>query len=204
MTEVLILAPAQSRRERLQRVLRQAPRIHVAGVATSFPFLRSMMDSTPANVVLIDAESLADSGSIHDWLMELLELIPAVVLGSAPDSVTVNRFLRADAGALLRGDASSEQIIHAINGVAAGLLTFDGALVLSNDAGNILAEKLTPRETEVLHLLAEGLVNREIATRLDISEHTIKFHIRSILGKLGASTRTEAVTLGLRSGLIEL
>jgi two-component system, NarL family, response regulator YdfI len=65
-------------------------------------------------------------------------------------------------------------------------------------------EELTPRETEVLRLLADGLPNREIAERLHISEHTIKFHIRSILGKLGASSRTEAVTLGFRSGLIEL
>jgi two-component system, NarL family, response regulator YdfI len=53
-------------------------------------------------------------------------------------------------------------------------------------------------------LLAEGFGNREIANRLDISEHTIKFHIRSILGKLGASTRTEAVTRGFRAGLIDL
>jgi DNA-binding NarL/FixJ family response regulator len=53
-------------------------------------------------------------------------------------------------------------------------------------------------------LLADGLGNKEIAARLGISEHTIKFHIRSILGKLGASSRTEAVSRGLRSGLIEL
>jgi DNA-binding NarL/FixJ family response regulator len=204
MTEVLILAPAQSRRDRLQRVLRQAPGIHVAGVTTSFPFLRSMMDRTAADVVLIDAESLPDSAAIHDWLLELLDLMPAVLLGSAPETAVVNRLLRADAGALLRGEASTEQIIQAINGVAAGLLTLDGSLLPSNEAGAVLCEKLTPRETEVLRLLAEGLVNREIAARLDISEHTIKFHIRSILGKLGASTRTEAVTLGVRSGLIEL
>jgi DNA-binding NarL/FixJ family response regulator len=67
-----------------------------------------------------------------------------------------------------------------------------------------LAEPLTPREREVLGLLGDGLGNREIAARLNISEHTIKFHIRSILGKLGASSRTEAVSRGLRSGLIEL
>jgi len=66
-----------------------------------------------------------------------------------------------------------------------------------------ISEELTSRETEVLRLLAEGSSNREIADRLDISEHTIKFHIRSILGKLGASTRTEAVTRGFRAGLID-
>ena len=54
------------------------------------------------------------------------------------------------------------------------------------------------------HRLAEGLVNKDIAARLDISEHTVKFHISSILDKLGASTRTEAVTLGIRRGLIPI
>ena len=65
-------------------------------------------------------------------------------------------------------------------------------------------EQLTPREGEVLRLLADGLGNKDIAVKLGISEHTIKFHIHSLLGKLGAASRTEAVTRGLRSGLIEL
>jgi DNA-binding NarL/FixJ family response regulator len=67
-----------------------------------------------------------------------------------------------------------------------------------------LAEPLTPREREVLQMLASGLVNKEIAAKLSISDHTVKFHVASILGKLGASTRTEAVSLGFRRGLILL
>jgi two-component system, NarL family, response regulator YdfI len=65
-----------------------------------------------------------------------------------------------------------------------------------------LAEPLTPREIEVLRWLAEGLGNKEIAARLNISEHTAKFHVASIMGKLGATSRTEAVTLGIRHGLV--
>ena len=67
-----------------------------------------------------------------------------------------------------------------------------------------LSEEITSRETDVLRMLAEGLVNKEIAARLGISEHTVKFHISSILDKLDASTRTEAVTLGIRRGLIPI
>jgi DNA-binding CsgD family transcriptional regulator len=67
-----------------------------------------------------------------------------------------------------------------------------------------LSEEITSRETDVLRMLAQGLVNKEIAARLGISEHTVKFHISSILDKLGASTRTEAVTLGIRRGLIPI
>lgn len=65
-------------------------------------------------------------------------------------------------------------------------------------------ETLTPRELDVLALLADGVGNREIASRLDISEHTVKFHLSAIFGKLGASTRTDAVRRALRSGLIDL
>jgi DNA-binding CsgD family transcriptional regulator len=65
-------------------------------------------------------------------------------------------------------------------------------------------ETLTPRETEVLRMLAEGAGNKQIARRLGISEHTVKFHVGSILAKLNAASRTEAVTLGVRRGLIPL
>ena len=67
-----------------------------------------------------------------------------------------------------------------------------------------LAESLTRRELEVLQMLAAGLGNKEIAARLGISEHTVKFHVASILGKLGAGSRTEAVSLGIRRGLVLL
>ena len=67
-----------------------------------------------------------------------------------------------------------------------------------------LVEPLTRREHDVLVLLADGLRNREIAARLAVSEHTVKFHLASIFGKLGASSRTEAVSRALRWGLIDL
>jgi DNA-binding CsgD family transcriptional regulator len=67
-----------------------------------------------------------------------------------------------------------------------------------------LVEQLTSREREVLDLMSAGLSNRQIAMQLGISEHTAKFHISSVLGKLGASSRTQAVTRGIRTGLIAL
>ena len=71
-------------------------------------------------------------------------------------------------------------------------------------AANIPVQPLTPREVEVLHMLAEGLGNKTIARRLGISEHTVKFHVGSIFSKLNASSRTEAVTVGVRQGLVML
>jgi two-component system, NarL family, nitrate/nitrite response regulator NarL len=84
--------------------------------------------------------------------------------------------------------------------VAASALNTNGA----GDEEDGIREKLTPRETEVLELLAEGLPNRAIADRLAISEQTVKFHVSSISGKLGAANRTDAVRRGVRRGLITL
>jgi DNA-binding CsgD family transcriptional regulator len=68
----------------------------------------------------------------------------------------------------------------------------------------VLVEALTPREHEVLSLVADGLRNRDIADRLGISEHTVKFHLAAVFGKLGATSRTDAVRRALRLGLIQL
>jgi DNA-binding CsgD family transcriptional regulator len=68
----------------------------------------------------------------------------------------------------------------------------------------VLVEQLTPREHEVLALVADGLRNREIAERLGVSEHTVKFHLAAVFGKLGATSRTDAVRRGFRLGLIHL
>ena len=79
------------------------------------------------------------------------------------------------------------------------------ALVIATAAPEeAIKESLTARELEVLELLAEGLSNQGIATRLHISEHTVKFHVASICGKLGAENRTDAVRRGVRRGLITL
>jgi DNA-binding NarL/FixJ family response regulator len=81
-----------------------------------------------------------------------------------------------------------------------------GDLETANTSGehDELVEPLTAREVEVLELASEGLANKAIAHRLDISDQTVKFHIASILGKLGAANRTEAVRVALRRGLITI
>jgi DNA-binding NarL/FixJ family response regulator len=166
--------------------------------------LRSIINETPVDVAVIDVGNKIESNAVRDWIVELIDIVPVLVFSSEPDPSMVSLLLNRKAGGILSTDASSEQLIRAIRAIAAGLTVFDGALLIRDAVENPTVEPLTPRETEVLALLADGLGNKEIAHRLDISEHTIKFHIRSILGKLGASSRTEAVSLGLRSGLIEL
>ena len=198
------MAPLEERRDRLERALRREPSFHVAGTAGTFPFLRSLIDQTVVDVCIVDISPETESETVHDWLLELLEVVALVILSSDPDPWIFTNVLRAGKGALLQTDASAEQIIRAIHSTSVGLISVDPSMVPEPEDADGLVEELTPREIDVLRLLAEGFANREIASRLEISEHTIKFHIRSILAKLGASTRTEAVTRGFRAGLIEL
>ncbi|PYS08930.1 MAG: DNA-binding response regulator [Acidobacteria bacterium] len=203
MVDLWIMTFSAARREWLSKAVSSEPEIRIAGTAATFPFLRSLMLESSADISLIDLQPEIPSSTTNDWLDELLELTSIVVLSPEPDPVTFNRIRRAGVGSVLQSSASPEQIVHAIRGVASGLMVFDSALAPQPSEDELL-EQLTPREGEVLRLLADGLGNKDIAVKLGISEHTIKFHIHSLLGKLGAASRTEAVTRGLRSGLIEL
>ena len=115
--------------------------------------------------------------------------------------------LRSGVRGVLPRDATPNQIIAAIEAAAAGLAVLDAAdvdAVLVSPRPARLVEPLSPREIEVLNMLAEGSSNKAIAHRLGISEHTVKFHVTSIMAKLNAGSRTEAVTLGIRQGLVML
>jgi len=192
-----------ARREWLSKTVSGEPEIRIAGTAATFPFLQSLMSETSADISLIDLQPEMPAGTTRAWLNELLEVTSIVLLVPEPDPAVVNQIRRAGVGGFLQSNASSEQIVQAIKSVASGLMVFDRALAPQSPDDELL-EQLTSRENEVLRLLADGLGNKEIAVKLSISEHTIKFHIHSILGKLGAASRTEAVTRGLRRGIIEL
>ena len=116
--------------------------------------------------------------------------------------------LAAGARGVLSRERLDEQLLPAVQAAVLGLLVVDDsfgeALVRPLPAADALVETLTPRETEVLQLLAEGLTNRRLGERLGISEHTAKFHVNAILGKLGARTRGEAIAQAARLGLLLL
>lgn len=128
-----------------------------------------------------------------------------VLLADDPPHAWTAELLRGGIRAVLPHDAGTAQIVAAVYAAAAGLTVVpveDAAAVLPDARTEKLVEPLTARETQVLEMMAEGLSNKEIAARLGISDHTAKFHVNSILAKLNAGTRTEAVMRGIRSGLI--
>jgi DNA-binding NarL/FixJ family response regulator len=168
---------------------------------------RGMEDESFADVLLVEADTLADSNAREgiDWAGEGGTV---VLLVRNPSGERVADALRAGVKAILPGSSDGPEIAAAIEAAAAGLVVLHPAgiealLPASRvAAAGALAEDLTPRELEVLRLVAAGRGNKEIASRLEISDHTVKFHVASIMGKLGAGSRTEAVTLAIRQGLI--
>jgi two-component system nitrate/nitrite response regulator NarL len=126
------------------------------------------------------------------------------VLALLPDATDAVDAWTAGARGLLLRATDAVRLITAITAVCQGLAVLDLALAgaLPLNRPRLPAADLTPREIEVLRLLAEGLSNKGIARRLSISDHTVKFHINAILGKLNAQSRTEAVVNAIRLGLI--
>ncbi|MBS1831500.1 MAG: response regulator transcription factor [Acidobacteria bacterium] len=128
------------------------------------------------------------------------ELPPALMSENAPPTVILTNQPRSEWLNALPETVTAEELAAALRAVQAGLIVSHPDLVRRNGT----VEVLTPREIEVLSRLAEGSPNKIIAHELGISDHTVKFHVAQILAKLGAGSRTEAVTAGLRLGIVHL
>lgn len=212
MTRVFIVAGPHPARSSLENVL-ASRRMAIVGRSHGLESaVDQILDSEPDAVVVEAAGENAES-----LLRELLgsgiaeEVAVVVVTDQAPGGWFAEA-LRGAVRAILPLEVSSDQLVVAIEAAASGLVILHprevGSVlpVASTESRQLaeLAEPLTPRESQVLQMLASGLGNKEIAVKLSISEHTVKFHVASILGKLGAATRTEAVSLGIRHGLVLL
>jgi two-component system, NarL family, response regulator YdfI len=169
--------------------------------------LREQVEESQPDVLLLDIDEDPVSAAVRG--LARLARAPATIVLTADERLAwTTDALRAGIRAVLPRHVTGPELIAAIEAVGAGLLVVhpDGADAMRPTAtlvpGPSGAEPLTARETEVLRMLAEGLGNKLIAARLSISEHTVKFHVASIFAKLGAGSRTEAVTIGVRRGLI--
>jgi DNA-binding NarL/FixJ family response regulator len=200
---VLIVADDPLARAGLATVLEERPELSIVGQVAADAALAVSLDVYRADVVLWDLGWDPDGVPVDLWDgdLPLLALLPHAELAAEAWG--------AGAGGLLLRDGDEEQLLAALQAVAQQLVVVDPALAqalrpaLPGDE-TAPAETLTSREMEVLHLLAEGLSNRAIAQELDISEHTVKFHVTAIMGKLNAQSRTEAVVRAMRLGLIAL
>lgn len=215
---VLVVAGASARRAQLAAVTsRAAPGVNVTSDSQISP---ARFASSKADILVADLDTPASAAAMLDFLEAAPAGAGSVALIDDPDPAWVRSALRASIHAVIGRDANPEDMQLALQAAEAGFVLLHPSSVdglLQSDAiaemddmrsdgltGDGLIENLTARESEVLRLVGLGLGNKEIAGRLAISEHTAKFHISSILSKLHAGSRTEAVSLGIRKGLIPI
>jgi DNA-binding NarL/FixJ family response regulator len=195
-------------REGLTAVLGTQPDFEVIGEAADGSEVVQLAETLRPDVILLDLEMpTVDGVAALEGLRDAGSEARTIVFTAYDTDERILRSLRAGArGYLLKG-ASRAEIFDAIRTVHSGGSLL-GPAVTSRlldhiEQGDERPDGLTPRELEVLTLLARGLKNAEIASELFISERTVKFHVSSILAKLGAETRTEAVRIAARRGLVE-
>jgi len=206
---VLVAADSAVTRAGLESVITQSPPLSVAGSVSTGNLIEQIRELQPDVVLLAWRRGLEES--LDSWI----ESGPAfVLLTDDADQPSARAGFHSGLRAIIPLQASAREIAVAIEAAAEGLIVLHPDAVNARQAagpGTRSAEApdapdalLTPREIEVLRLLAEGFANKNIAWKLKISEHTVKFHIASIFTKLNVSSRAEAVAIGIRQGVILL
>jgi DNA-binding NarL/FixJ family response regulator len=210
---VVVVAPYPTTRTGLGAVVATDPAFTVAGEAESVDALGNRLELMAPHVILLDPGNDLDAALQGLLPLSGSGLLPPIVLIAQTVEVAADAVDDGMQGVLL-ADATAEEIVAALHAVLAGLTTLDGRVVraiLERRAPSSTSptpdgelDALTRREHEVLQLIAQGLPNKTIAAELGISEHTVKFHVGSILAKLDASSRAEALARAARQGLIVL
>jgi DNA-binding NarL/FixJ family response regulator len=196
--------------------LRSMVGVDLLSFASASTFVYRALSDEPDAIVIAteDFGTVAWRNDIDP--IDVLSSTPTVLLSGRIDALLRKRAAALHIRSVLPLNVTSNQLLAAIQATVTGLAVTwepigqsEDASTASNRADGIgraegLTEHLTARERGVLRLMALGLGNKEIASRLDISEHTAKFHVSSILAKLGAGSRTEAVTIGMTRGLVAI
>jgi two-component system, NarL family, response regulator YdfI len=225
LTRVLIFADSSSELDRLSALVRSIPSLELAGAGLDRDVLMDQLEDLEVAAPVILLEHSPGDHSRNSLKNEFVpEDVSRIVLTEqAGFAGAIAEMKDADSAirAVLPSRLSEREIHAAIEAVAAGLIVVHPEVLselageehdsvtlipeyLSRELPDSPVPPLSPRESEILNLLADGLANKEIAWRLKISEHTVKFHLTSIFNKLDASTRAEAVAIGARRGLIIL
>jgi DNA-binding NarL/FixJ family response regulator len=210
MIRVYIIAPTPAMRVGLRTILATGEMQVVGEASTPTEFITELAG---IDVVVVAEQELLES--LHRTVAE--RSTPALVVLSNNNNRLMSTLnaLSPHGWGVVPPDASAAQLQAAVVAATQGLITIPATLVeqmleqrtavqLSDIDTASPGEALTTRELEVLELLSRGLPNKLIARRLRISEHTVKFHVSSIYTKLGATSRTDAVSRGVRRGLITL
>lgn len=205
MIRVLIVADSPIMQMGLEAIAHTDPNLLIVGSADCVT--EAPLQTLGVEVLLLAIELSETTLAALTPLLESEQPVSVVWLVEPLTEALLFEAERLGVLGLLPNDATATEIVTAIEATAAGLV------VLHSEIASLLrnpvslapqVQTLTQREIEILRMLAEGMANKTIARQLYISEHTVKFHISSIFSKLSVSSRTEAVTIGIRQGLILL
>ena len=201
-------------RQGIRKLLELDPRIEIAAEAGDGEEALRLIDAAKPDVVLLDVRMpKLDGLGVLRALQTRPDAPPCLVLTTFDDRTLILEAIREGARGFLRKDVSLAQLVDAIETLAAGRTFLQPALSESLIKGMesrpplavpalAMVEPLTPRETEVLRLMAAAYTNREIAEALGAAEGTVKIHVSNILSKLGARDRTQAVLRSLELRLL--
>lgn len=205
MIRVIVVATSPVVRAGLSAVVSSNPRLTVVASASDLDVVSKEIEQLQPDVVLLD---LGSNPEIMWSKLQLIQEQQIIAIAEDIDGIDLETAFRLGIQGILSSTSTEAEIIAGVEAVASGLVVLHpDVLELLPMREKVVAnpvQTLTHREMEVLGMLGYGLGNKAIAKRLQISEHTVKFHVSSIFQKLGVSTRTEAVTAGVRLGLIML
>jgi two-component system response regulator DegU len=195
--------------------------IVISGVSGVSDEVLLAIDNLPPDVALLDIDGPSDIGlELARKIKQRSPNIGVIVLTSTPDDGQLFQALKAQAVAYLSKEVTPDRLIETVRRVAKGEHPINESLTTRpkvaehvlhqfqeltwRSEAEAFISPLTPRETEILQYIAQGFLNKQIAAELGISEQTIKNHVTSILRKLNANARTEAVVVAIRQGLISI
>lgn len=203
-TRILIVDDHPVIQAGLTSMLTTHAEVEVVGSASSGEEALAMVKQLMPDVLLLDLRMSGMSGiDVLRALREMKATARAIVLTSFETDENIYRAIEAGALGYLLKDTSQRQMLEAIASVHAGrrYITREVATRL---AERMMRSSLTARESDILEMLAKGLTNKQIGRALTISDNTVRNHVNSIMEKLEVSDRTEAVTVGIQQGIIQL
>jgi len=219
--EVFIISPQSLFREGVRHSLASMSDIEVSGEADVGDEVLSTIETSPPDVALVDIDAPSDSGlRLARGIRQRSPNIGVIVLTSNPDDGQLFQALKAQAAAYLSKGITADQLTDIVKRVAGGEHPINESLASRPKVAEqvlhhfqelswgreaeAFISPVTPREREILNYMAQGYLNKQIAFTLKISEQTVKNHVTSILRKLNANARTQAVVEAIKQGLISI
>lgn len=219
--QVFIVSQQYLFRQGIEHSLAAMEDIEVLGTTGFNEEILSAIDTLPPDVALVDIDGTTDTSlTLARKIKQRSPNIGIIVFSSSPDDTQVFLILKAQAAAYLNKEITADQLGDTVRRVARGEHPINESLTSRPKVAEQVLRQfqelswqseteafispLTPREMEILSYIAQGYLNKQIAVKLGISEQTIKNHVTSILRKLNANARTEAVVVAIKQGLISL